>query len=50
MIIGAGALDATLSLAQSYVDDAKRDLGRFPAAPWRLALEELADYSVSRTS
>ena len=50
LIIGAGALDATLSLAQSYVDDAKRELGRFPADPWRLALEELADFSVSRTS
>ena len=50
LIIGAGALDATLSLAQSYVDDAKRELARFPADPWRLALEELADFSVSRTS
>ena len=50
LIIGAGALEATLDLAQAYADQAKAALSLFPADPWRLALEELADFAVSRSS
>lgn len=45
----SGALDATLSLAQDYADSAKDALSLFPAsAPWRGALEDLADFTVAR--
>ncbi|PTS87263.1 farnesyltranstransferase [Caulobacter sp. HMWF009] len=48
LIIGSGALDATLDLAADYADKAKAALAVFPANDWREALESLADFAVSR--
>ncbi len=48
LIIGTGALDATLDLATDYADKAKAALAIFPADEWREALEDLADFAVSR--
>ncbi|HEX3408502.1 MAG TPA: polyprenyl synthetase family protein, partial [Caulobacteraceae bacterium] len=48
LVVGAGGLDATLSLAADYAEDAKRALVVFPAGEWREALEALADFAVSR--
>lgn len=48
LIIGSGALDATLDLAADYADKAKTALAVFPANDWRGALEDLADFAVSR--
>jgi octaprenyl-diphosphate synthase len=48
LVIGTGALDATLDLAGDYADTAKRALGMFPAGEWREALHSLADFAVSR--
>jgi len=48
LIIGSGALDATLDLAADYADKAKTALAIFPANDWREALESLADFAVSR--
>ncbi len=48
LIIGAGALEATLDLASDYADSAKEALSLFPANDWRLGLESLADFAVSR--
>ena len=45
-----GALQATLELARSYADNAKAALNDFPANTWRPALEDLADFAVSRRS
>jgi octaprenyl-diphosphate synthase len=43
-----GALQATLDLASAYADSAKAALADFPANGWRPALEDLADFAVSR--
>jgi octaprenyl-diphosphate synthase len=48
LIVGTGALEATLDLARGYAQTAKRALAAFPANPWREALDALADFSVSR--
>ena len=48
LILQSGALDDTLKMAQSYAEEAKRALSRFPASPWRQGLEAAADFSVSR--
>ena len=48
LIVGAGALEATLDLAGAYADDAKAALSVFPAGPWRDGLEAMADFAVSR--
>jgi octaprenyl-diphosphate synthase len=48
LIVGAGALEATLDLAAAYADDAKAALAIFPAGPWRDGLEAMADFAVSR--
>ncbi len=48
LIVGTGALDATLDLATDYADKAKAALAIFPANDWREALEDLADFAVSR--
>jgi octaprenyl-diphosphate synthase len=48
LIVGTGALEATLDLARSYAETAKRALAAFPRNPWRVALESLADFAVSR--
>ena len=48
LIVGAGALDATLDLAADYAACAKTALAVFPANDWRIGLEALADFAVSR--
>lgn len=50
LIIGVGAIDATLGLAADYAEAAKRALDVFSPSPWRRALTALADFSVSRRS
>ena len=49
LVSRTGALSATLDLAADYADAAKKALGAF-AGPWRTALEELADFAVSRSA
>jgi len=48
LIVGTGALEATLDLAAAYADKAKAALSGFPANEWRSSLESLADFAVSR--
>jgi octaprenyl-diphosphate synthase len=48
LVVGTGALQATLDLAGDYADTAKAALGVFPASDWRTAMERLADFAVSR--
>ena len=48
LIVGSGALDATLDLAADYAQNAKAALSVFPASEWRDGLEALADFAVSR--
>lgn len=50
LIIGTGALGATLDLAGDYADAAKAALGRFEQGPWKSALVDLADFAVSRSA
>ena len=47
-VVATGALDAALDLAADYADAAKQSLAVFPRGPWREALEQLADFAVSR--
>ena len=48
LVVGTGALQATLDLAGDYADTAKAALGVFPASDWRTAMQRLADFAVSR--
>jgi octaprenyl-diphosphate synthase len=48
LIVGAGALEATLDLAAEYSQNAKAALRQFPSGPWRHGMEALADFAVSR--
>jgi len=48
LVVGTGALDATLDLAADYADAGKRALAIFPRGEWREAMESLADFTVSR--
>jgi len=48
LVVGLGALEATLDLASAYADAAKSALDVFPQSEWREALEQLADFAVSR--
>lgn len=50
LIIGSGAIGATLDLAGDYADQAKAALSILPASDWRAALEDLADFAVSRAA
>jgi octaprenyl-diphosphate synthase len=50
LIVGTGALQATLDLASDYADAAKAALSIFPATEWRAAMEDLADFTVSRSA
>ncbi len=50
LVVGTGALQATLDLAGDYADTAKHGLRVFPAGEWRTALERLADFAVSRAA
>lgn len=43
-----GAITATLDRAYEYTDQAKAALAILPDTPWRKALEDVADYAVSR--
>jgi octaprenyl-diphosphate synthase len=49
LVSRTGALTATLDLAADYAVAAKQCLTGF-AGPWRTALEELADFAVSRSA
>ena len=49
LVLRTGALEATLDLAADYADSAKAALTGF-VGPWRTALEELADFAVSRSA
>ena len=48
LIVGTGALEATLDLAGDYAEAAKAELAGFAPGPWRDGLEALADFAVSR--
>ncbi len=48
LIVGTGALEATLDLAADYAERAQAALAAFPMNDWREALEALADFAVSR--
>ncbi len=48
LIVGAGAIDATLDLASEYAETAKLALAGFPDNEWRQGLEAVADFAVSR--
>jgi octaprenyl-diphosphate synthase len=50
LVLRTGALDATLDLAADYAETAKAALGALPRNEWRLALEALADFAVSRAA
>lgn len=50
LIRAAGALDATLDMARGYASKARSALMVFPESPWRLELQNLADYVVDRIS
>jgi octaprenyl-diphosphate synthase len=50
LVIGSGAIAATLDAAGDFADAAKADLAVLPASDWRAALEALADFAVSRAS
>ena len=50
LVVGTGALDATVRLAGHYADEAKDALQVCPAGSWRTALEGLADFAVSRAA
>jgi len=42
------SLDAAMAVARERADEARRAIGVLADSPWRTALEQLADYSVSR--
>ncbi|CAN5224783.1 polyprenyl synthetase family protein [soil metagenome] len=48
LIVGTGAVSATLDAAGDYADAAKTALTVLPKGDWRDALEALADFAVSR--
>ncbi len=50
LIIGTGAISATLDTAGEYADAAKAALAVLPQGDWRDALEQLADFAVSRAA
>ncbi|HWQ85317.1 MAG TPA: polyprenyl synthetase family protein [Brevundimonas sp.] len=50
LVIGSGAIGATLATAHEYADAAKASLKDLPANEWRDALEQLADFAVSRAA
>ena len=50
MIVGAGALQATLALAGDYADAAKASISGLADSEWKTALEALADFAVSRAA
>jgi len=50
LIVGTGAVSATLDAAGEYADAAKAALAVLPKGDWRAALEQLADFAVSRAA
>lgn len=50
LIIGTGALAATLERAGEHADQARAALSRFDDGPWLRALSDLADFAVTRAS
>jgi octaprenyl-diphosphate synthase len=48
LILATGALQSTLDLAADYAAGAKADLTPFADDAWKTALEDLADFAVSR--
>ena len=50
LVLGTGAIGATLDVAGDYADAAKAALQRLPAGEWRAALAQLADFAVSRAA
>ena len=50
LILGTGAVNATLDTAWEYADAAKAALRALRASDWREALEQLADFAVSRAA
>ncbi|MDP1778248.1 MAG: polyprenyl synthetase family protein, partial [Brevundimonas sp.] len=50
LVFGTGAVSATLDTAGEYADVAKAALRALPASDWREALEQLADFAVSRAA
>jgi len=50
LVIGSGAVSATLDTAWEYADAAKASLTVLPAGEWVDALEQLADFAVSRAA
>lgn len=50
LVIGSGAVAASLDIAGAYADLAKAALQTLPPSPWRQALGDLADYAVSRSA
>jgi len=44
----SGALELAMDVARQQAAEARQAIGKLPATSWRLALEQLADYSVSR--
>ncbi len=50
LIIGTGSVTTTLDTAYAYADAAKIALKALPAGEWRAALEQLADFAVSRAA
>ena len=50
LIVGTGAIGATLDVAWDYAAAAQDALKPLPAGDWRDALEQLADFAVSRAA
>jgi octaprenyl-diphosphate synthase len=50
LVVGSGAVGATLDVAWEYADLARESLEVLPASEWRTALELLADFAVSRVA
>ena len=48
LVSRTGAAEATLDLAHQFANEAKAALGRMDDNAWRTALEDLADFAVSR--
>jgi octaprenyl-diphosphate synthase len=50
LVVGSGAVAATLDVAGNYADAAKAALEVLPDSAWKTALEKLADFAVSRAA
>jgi len=48
IIRNSGALASAMEVALKQAAEARQAIGILPESPWRLALEQLADYSISR--